>query len=119
MTGKLKITGNILAAQKLQQLWAEEQVHRPGLAQDSLPTPTKSKPQPAAAPQAPSAEDKALFDSIPTSGLKSDIVFNVFKNRMHEEPELVRRLRVIFQFNITKNGEQKAIWSKFDISFPS
>lgn len=24
MTGKLKITGNILAAQKLQQLWAEE-----------------------------------------------------------------------------------------------
>lgn len=116
MTGKLKITGNILAAQKLQQLWAEEQNHRPGIAQDPLPTPTKSKSAaPAAASsKALSPEDKTLLDSIPTSGLKSDIVFNVFKNRMHEEPDLVRRLRVIFQFNITKNGEQKAIWSEYD-----
>jgi len=112
MTGKLKITGNILAAQKLQQLWAEEQNHRPGIAQDSLPTPSKSKSaSSSSAPAAQTPEDKALLESIPTSGLKSDIVFNVFKNRMHEEPDLVRRLRVIFQFNITKNGEQKAIWT--------
>lgn len=107
MTGKLKITGNILAAQKLQQLWSEEQASKTGDSLDStLLTPSQTSAS------INSEEDKALMDSIPTSGLKSDIVFNVFKNRMHEEPELVRRLRVIFQFIITKNGEQKAVWSK-------
>lgn len=35
MTGKLKITGNILAAQKLQQLWAEEMPR--GLSVNEVP----------------------------------------------------------------------------------
>jgi hypothetical protein len=58
-----------------------------------------------------------FFQSIPISGLKCDIVFTVFKNRMHEEPELVRSLRVVFQFNITIDGKLMTIWSnkKFEV----
>lgn len=54
---------------------------------------------------------QALFDSIPQSGLKCDILFLVIKNRIQEEPEYVKRLRVVFQFNITKNGQLAATWT--------
>lgn len=54
---------------------------------------------------------QALFNSIPQSGLKCDILFLVVKNRIKEEPEYVKRLRVLFQFNITKNNKLAAIWS--------
>ncbi|CAG2183464.1 unnamed protein product, partial [Oppiella nova] len=30
---------------------------------------------------------------------------------MHEEPDLVRRLKVVFQFNITVDGQQRTIWT--------
>lgn len=54
---------------------------------------------------------QALFDSIPQNGLKCDIFFLAIKNRIQEEPEYVKKLRVVFQFNITKNGELAAIWT--------
>lgn len=54
---------------------------------------------------------QALFDSIPQSGLKCDILFVVIRNRIKEEQEYVKRLRVVFQFNITKNGQLAAIWT--------
>lgn len=54
---------------------------------------------------------QALFDSIPQTGLKCDILFLVIKNRIQEEPEYVKRLRVVFQFNITKGGELVATWT--------
>lgn len=54
---------------------------------------------------------QALFDSIPQNGLKCDIFFLAIKNRIQEEPEYVKRLRVVFQFNITKNGEVVATWT--------
>lgn len=54
---------------------------------------------------------QALFDSIPQTGLKCDILFLAIKNRIQEEPEYVKRLRVVFQFNITKNGEPAATWT--------
>lgn len=57
------------------------------------------------------AKYKALLDSIPQSGLKCDILFLVIKNRIQEEPEYVKKLRVVFQFNITKNGQLAAIWT--------
>lgn len=34
---------------------------------------------------------------------------------MHEEPEMIRRLRVTFQFNIMKDGKQMATWSMFQL----
>lgn len=124
MSGKLKITGNILAAQKLQQLWSEE------APRGSVSIDTPKEQSVITVSDSHTSDDRALFDvidftvnrfsityfffyqSIPISGLKSDIVFTVFKNRMHEEPDLVRRLRVIFQFNITINGKIRAVWSK-------
>lgn len=54
---------------------------------------------------------QALFDSIPQTGLKCDILFLVIKNRIQEELEYVKKLRVVFQFNITKNGELAATWT--------
>lgn len=56
-------------------------------------------------------QHQALFDSIPQSGLKCDILFLVIKNRIKEEPEYVKRLRVVFQFNITQNGQPAATWT--------
>lgn len=54
---------------------------------------------------------QALFDSIPQSGLKCDILFLVTRNRLYEEPEYVKKLRAVFQFNITKEGKVAAIWT--------
>lgn len=54
---------------------------------------------------------QALFDSIPQSGLKSDILFLAVKNRIPEEREYVQRLRVVFRFNITKNNQLAAVWT--------
>lgn len=54
---------------------------------------------------------EALFDSIPQSGIKCDILFLVIRNRIQEEPEYVKRLRVVFQFNITQNAQIVAVWT--------
>lgn len=54
---------------------------------------------------------QALFDSIPQSGLKCDILFVVIRNRIQEEIQFVKRLRYVFQFNITKNGQLAAVWT--------
>lgn len=54
---------------------------------------------------------KALLESIPASGLKCDILFLVVKNRISEEPEYVKKLRVVFQFNILKEGQMVATWT--------
>lgn len=54
---------------------------------------------------------QVLFDSIPQSGLKSDVLFLTVKNRIPEEREYVQRLRVVFRFNITKENELVAIWT--------
>lgn len=53
----------------------------------------------------------ALFHSIPQSGLKCDILFLVIKNRIAEEPDYVKKLRVVFQFNITRENQLAATWT--------
>lgn len=65
----------------------------------------------AAANQEEYSKYQALFDSIPQTGLKCDVIFLVIKNRIREEPEYVKRLRVVFQFNITKNQQHAATWT--------
>lgn len=57
------------------------------------------------------AQHQALLDSVPDSGLKCDIVFAVIKARIHEEQDLVKRLRAVLQFNILKHGEHIATWT--------
>ena len=56
-------------------------------------------------------DDEELLRSIPTTGLKSDIMFTIIRNRMHEEPEIMKRLTASYQFNILLNGQPKTVWS--------
>lgn len=122
MSGKLKITGNIMAAQKLQQVWADEAEKvrsvlaelKAGRAPGGTPG---GAPAAAAAPTSGAVDNKKIDDDpdileIPTTGIKADIFFNIFALRCHEEPDFMQRLRVAFQFNITKDGKPVCIWSK-------
>ncbi|XP_015791638.1 uncharacterized protein LOC107368336 [Tetranychus urticae] len=109
MSGKLKISGNILAAQKLQQLWAEESTN----VQSNVSS-EKSENQSAGSEY----ETDPDVEKIPTSGNKCDLIFNVFMNRAQEEPEYMRKLRVIFQFNVLKNGKPACIWTADNKSSP-
>lgn len=93
MSGRIKITGNILAAQKLQQIWRENSETNQKNADDD--------------------EDRKLLESIPKTGLKSDLIFTILRNRMHEEPEFIRRMTAAYQFNITSEGKHRATWCKF------
>lgn len=116
MSGKLKITGNIMAAQKLQQVWADEAEKVRGVLIDLKAgreisgAQTKSTPASSAPSSGAIDPDVAAY---PATGIKGDIFFNIFKNRCHEEPDFMQRLRVCFQFNITKDGKPVCIWSKY------
>lgn len=104
MGGKLKIGGNVMAAQKLQKLWADEQPPSIETLLSSSVTPSPNLPvglDNNVKPQTPDEE----IDAIPVSGLRCDLIFAVFMNRCHEEPDFMKRLRVIFQFNVLKKGE--------------
>lgn len=127
MSGKLKITGNIMAAQKLQQVWADEADKvrtvladlkagreisgAPAAAPKAAPSSSPSSSSPAAASSSSSLADDPDIKAYPVTGIKADIFFNIFKNRCHEEPEFMQRLRVAFQFNITKNGKPVCVWT--------
>ena len=56
-------------------------------------------------------DDYALLKSIPTSGYKCDILFNIIDFRMKEEPDLIEQLKAVFQYNITQNGKQITTWT--------
>ena len=118
MSGKLKITGNIMAAQKLQQVWADEAEKVRSVLADLKAGKGIGGGAPSAAPAAapapaagaPAGQDPDI-SSYPATGIKADIFFNIFKNRCHEEPEFMQRLRVAFQFNITKEGKPVCVWT--------
>uniref|UniRef100_A0A6G1S4Y6 Peroxisomal multifunctional enzyme A n=1 Tax=Aceria tosichella TaxID=561515 RepID=A0A6G1S4Y6_9ACAR len=64
-------------------------------------------------------DDDALLKSIPSSGNKCDIIFNLIDNRMRDEPELLEQLKAVFQYNITQNGKHITTWTtdtKHDIA---
>lgn len=103
MTPKLIIGSNINSSASSKQAMSEPETIP---SNDTMTISTTR--QPMIASQSPY---QALFDSIPQSGLKCDILFVVIKNRIQEEQEYVRRLRVIFQFNITKDGKPAATWT--------
>lgn len=105
MSGKLKISGNVLAAQKLQKLWEDES---PPPIDQLL---ASGNPPSSAGAVFPTDTDDFDVDKIPCSGLKCDLIFNIFKNRCHEEPDFMQRLRVLFQFNITRKGKPMCVWT--------
>lgn len=57
------------------------------------------------------SEDDAIFKSIPTSGYKCDLLFNIIDYRMKEEPDLIEQLKAVFQYNITQNGKHITTWT--------
>jgi len=64
-------------------------------------------------------EDEALLKSIPCSGHKCDILFNIIDARMKEEPDLIEQLKAVFQYNITHEGKQITTWTadtKYDMA---
>lgn len=65
------------------------------------------------------SDDTALLNSIPSSGHKCDIIFNLIDARMRDEPELLEQLKAVFQYNITRDGKHIATWTtdtKHDIA---
>lgn len=56
-------------------------------------------------------DDDAIFKSIPTSGYKCDLLFNIIDYRMKEEPDLIEQLKAVFQYNITQNGKHITTWT--------
>lgn len=105
--GRLQVSGNITAAQKLQQLWSEDEPITPmsdhQQSKDNHPVANNNDDN--------DQDDEELLRSIPTTGLKSDIMFTIIRNRMHEEPEIMKRLTASYQFNILLNGQPKTVWS--------
>lgn len=56
-------------------------------------------------------EDAALLKSVPVSGYKCDILFNIIDYRMKEEPDLIEQLKAVFQYNITQGGKHVTTWT--------
>ena len=46
------------------------------------------------------------------SGLKSTAVFDELKRYISSNPDLVRKVKAIYHWNITKDGKTTAKWSK-------
>lgn len=52
----------------------------------------------------------ALISKPSSSGLKSEALFQELKNRISSHPELVKKVKGIFQWNVTKNGKTLGQW---------
>ena len=126
MSGRLKITGNIMAAQKLQQVWADEAEKVRNVLADLKAGKSIGNSSGSSGGKAVSEEKKSEnsvsedpdIAAYPSTGIKGDIFFNIFKNRCHEEPEFMQRLRVCFQFNLTKDGKPVCVWTADNKSSP-
>ena len=92
-----------MSLEKLQQFWIEA-FHS---NHDFKPVAKQSDKQ----SDKPQDENKLILDSIVSNGFKSDIIFHLLKNRMHEEEDIVRKLTGVMQFDITRN-ETKSVWSE-------
>ena len=59
--------------------------------------------------------DFALSVQAPTSSLQSDSVFDMIKKRVAANIERLKKINVVFQYNITKDGVTVATWSMYTI----
>jgi hypothetical protein len=48
-----------------------------------------------------------------TPALQSDTVFDMMKKRVEANPERVKKINGVFQYNITKDGSTVATWSAY------
>ncbi|GFY59938.1 hypothetical protein TNIN_378221 [Trichonephila inaurata madagascariensis] len=87
MSGKLKITGNVLASQKLQAIWENP---------DEEPEEKMSF--------APALEE------LPVT-MKSDFVFEIFAERLSEVPELAQKMKVVYHWMVLQSGKKTSDWT--------
>ena len=45
------------------------------------------------------------------SGLKSEILFNEIRKRVYDHPDLVKKIKGIFEWNVTKGGKTAGQWT--------
>ena len=48
---------------------------------------------------------------LPTTGLKSDFLFNELKRRIGNHPDLVKKVKGVFLWKVTKGGKVVAQWT--------
>jgi len=89
MSGKLKLQGNMGLAMKLDKI--------PKVQKDSVPTATTAA-TPAASKAAPSAS---------AGGYKATAVFDELAKRIAANPDLVKQIGGVYQFDITAGGKTK------------
>ncbi|KAH7963409.1 hypothetical protein HPB52_020995 [Rhipicephalus sanguineus] len=99
MTGKMKITGNVLASQKLQELWEQDKEENP---EDELAAIVQSaKDNEAAAAAAAGADgERPPPPNEPPNTIKSDFIFGIFIEYQKQEPQIA---------SIVKTGPPKGI----------
>ncbi|KAL9981777.1 hypothetical protein ACROYT_G010524 [Oculina patagonica] len=56
-------------------------------------------------------EVDALLSSQGKSGLKSEILFNEISKRVKDHPDLVKKVKGIFEWNVTKGGKTAGQWT--------
>jgi len=88
MQGKLKIQGNMSLAMKL----------------DKIP---RKKPEGAPAPASSSPAQPSSASSVAVSGYRSSAVFEELSKKMASNPDLVKSIAGIYQFDISKAGDSK------------
>jgi hypothetical protein len=54
-----------------------------------------------------------FFVQAPRPSLQSDSVFDMMKKRVAANPERVKNIGGVFQYNITKDGSTVATWSVY------
>jgi len=102
MSGKLKITGNVLASQKLHAIWENPE--------DEEDTEKASFAGPSDITSRPDVSDPHQLGDMPAT-LKSDFVFQIFAERLGEEPELAKKMKVVYNWNIMQSGKKISEWT--------
>ncbi|XP_035216085.1 uncharacterized protein LOC118189573 isoform X2 [Stegodyphus dumicola] len=100
MSGKLKITGNVLASQKLQAIWENPEEETEKVSFAGAPKDSDES----------SGNDPSQLGEMPAT-LKSDFVFQIFAERLGEEPELAKKMKVVYNWNILQSGKKISEWT--------
>ncbi|XP_023214649.1 peroxisomal multifunctional enzyme type 2-like, partial [Centruroides sculpturatus] len=96
MSGKFKIQGEILATQRLQDVWKSS-------------PPVQKKPVPTEKVEINKSENSTIEE--PPSYLKADILFGIFAERLHEEPDLAKKMKMVYHWTILKDKKKATEWT--------
>ncbi|XP_029844734.2 peroxisomal multifunctional enzyme type 2 [Ixodes scapularis] len=101
MTGKMKITGNVLASQKLQDLWEQDKEEEdPGQELADLVGASSQ-----------GDDDRPPLPSEPPNTIKSDFIFGIFTEYQKHEPQIANLVKTIYHWIILKDGKKATEWT--------